>query len=45
VLPWHGIQALITYHPAYFLRNNSQTYLGEQDFRYLRELYDALPSR
>lgn len=45
VLDWQGIRTLITYHPAYFLRNNSQTYLGEQDFRHLRDLYDALPPR
>lgn len=44
-LPWNNLQVLVTYHPAYFLRNNSQTYLGEQDFRLLRELYDSLPPR
>lgn len=40
VLPWFGMQVLVTYHPAYFLRNASHTYLGEQDFRLLRKLYD-----
>jgi uracil-DNA glycosylase len=42
VIPWNGIQVLVTYHPAYFLRSMNQLYLGEQDFRKLRELYDAL---
>jgi uracil-DNA glycosylase family 4 len=40
MLPWHDMQVLITYHPAYFLRNNSQQFLGEQDFQLLRRLYD-----
>lgn len=40
VIPWQGIQVLVTYHPAYYLRNNSQQYLGEQDFQLLRRLYD-----
>jgi len=40
VIPWHGMQVLITYHPAYYLRNASQQYLGEQDFRLMRRLYD-----
>ncbi|MBI5059707.1 uracil-DNA glycosylase [candidate division KSB1 bacterium] len=44
VIPWHGLQILVTYHPAYFLRSMNQLYLGEQDFRKLRELYDALPA-
>ena len=40
VLPWHGMQVLITYHPAYYLRNASQQYLAEQDFRLMRRMYD-----
>jgi uracil-DNA glycosylase len=42
VIPWHGMQVLVTYHPAYYLRNGSQTTLGEQDFKLLRSLYDGL---
>lgn len=42
-LPWQGMQVLVTYHPAYYLRNSSQLHLGEQDFQLLRRLYDELP--
>jgi uracil-DNA glycosylase family 4 len=42
VLPWHGMQVLVTYHPAYFLRNASHQFLGDQDFRLLRKLYDDI---
>jgi DNA polymerase len=42
-LPWKGMQVLVTYHPAYYLRNSSQLQLGEQDFQLLRRLYDELP--
>ncbi len=42
-LPWQGMQVLVTYHPAYYLRNSSQVTLGEQDFKLLRRLYDELP--
>ncbi len=45
VFPWHGMRMLVTYHPAYFLRNMTQVQLGEQDFRLLKSLYDELPSR
>lgn len=44
ILPWHGMQVLVTYHPAYYLRNQSQLMLGEQDFQLLRRLYDELPA-
>lgn len=40
VLPWHGMQVLVTYHPAYYLRNSSQFTSGRQDFALLRRLYD-----
>jgi uracil-DNA glycosylase len=40
VLPWQNLQVLVTYHPAYYLRNNSQLYLGQQDFKTLRRLFD-----
>jgi uracil-DNA glycosylase len=40
IFPWNGKQVLVTYHPAYYLRNSSQTVLGEQDFQLLRRLYD-----
>jgi uracil-DNA glycosylase len=42
-LPWQGMQVLVTYHPAYYLRNSSQLQLGQQDFQLLRRLYDELP--
>ena len=42
VLPWHGTQVLVTYHPAYFLRNAGHQYWGDQDFRLLRKLYDEI---
>ncbi len=42
VLPWNGMQVLVTYHPAYYLHNGSQTAIGEQDFRLLRSLYDEI---
>ena len=42
LLPWHDTQVLVTYHPAYFLRNASHQYLGDQDFRLLRKLYDEI---
>lgn len=45
VLPWRGMQVLITYHPAYYLRSAGQRYLGDQDFRVMRRLYDELPAR
>ncbi len=45
VIPWKGLRVLVTYHPAYFLRNQSQLYIGEQDFRLLKKLYDELPAR
>lgn len=40
VIPWQGMQVLVTYHPAYYLRNMNQRTLGEQDFRQLRQMYD-----
>ncbi|MDD5088162.1 MAG: uracil-DNA glycosylase [bacterium] len=42
VIPWQGMQVLVTYHPAYYLRNMNQRTLGEQDFRLLRQMYDEL---
>jgi uracil-DNA glycosylase family 4 len=42
VLPWHDARVLVTYHPAYFLRNASHQYFGDQDFRLLRKLYDEI---
>lgn len=42
VLPWHGMQVLVTYHPAYYLRNMGNLHIGEEDFRLLRRLYDEL---
>ena len=43
VIPWEGMQLLVTYHPAYYLRNMSQKVHGDADFKLLRELYDKLP--
>jgi uracil-DNA glycosylase len=43
VLPWQGFQVLVTYHPAYYLRNMNQLHYGEEDFQLLRRLYDELP--
>ncbi|RPH92666.1 uracil-DNA glycosylase [candidate division KSB1 bacterium] len=40
ILPWNDRQVLVTYHPAYYLRNMNFLNLGEQDFRLLRSLYD-----
>jgi uracil-DNA glycosylase family 4 len=42
VIPWEGMQLLVTYHPAYYLRNMSQKVHGDADFKLLRELYDKL---
>jgi uracil-DNA glycosylase len=42
VLPWQEIKVLVTYHPAYYLRNMSQLHFGEEDFQLLRRLYDEL---
>jgi len=42
VLPWQGMQVLVTYHPAYYLRNMGNVHFGEEDFRLLRTLYDGL---
>ncbi|MBL0060588.1 MAG: uracil-DNA glycosylase [bacterium] len=43
VIPWEGMQLLVTYHPAYFLRNMTQKVHGDADFKLLRKLYDQLP--
>lgn len=45
VVPWHGLQVMVTYHPAYYLRNGSQLATGMEDFRLLKKLYDELPKR
>ncbi len=42
VLPWEGMKLLVTYHPAYYLRNMSQKIHGDADFKLLRELFDQL---
>jgi uracil-DNA glycosylase len=44
VLPWQGMQVLVTYHPAYYLRNMGNLHFGEEDFQLLRKLYDELPA-
>jgi DNA polymerase len=43
VLPWQGFQVLVTYHPAYYLRNMNNVHFGEEDFALLRRLHDELP--
>lgn len=43
VIPWEGMKLLVTYHPAYYLRNMSQKVHGEADFKLLRKLLDELP--
>lgn len=45
VFPYEGMQALVTYHPAYYLRNMTQRVQGEADFKLLRKLFDDLPPR
>jgi DNA polymerase len=45
LIPWEGMQVMVTYHPAYFLRNMTQLPLGEEDFRHPRRIYDALPAQ
>jgi DNA polymerase len=45
VVPWHDMVVMVTYHPAYYLRNQSQLATGMEDFRLLRKLYDELPNR
>ena len=45
VVPWHHMQVMVTYHPAYYLRNASQLTTGMEDFRMLKKLYDELPRR
>jgi DNA polymerase len=40
VLPWEGFEVLVTYHPAYYLRNMGNLHFGEEDFQLLRRLYD-----
>lgn len=42
VFPWEGMQLLVTYHPAYYLRNMTQKVHGDADFKLLRKLYDQL---
>jgi uracil-DNA glycosylase len=42
VLPWQGFQVLVTYHPAYYLRNMNNVHIGQEDFQLLRRLYDEL---
>jgi uracil-DNA glycosylase family 4 len=38
VIPWEGMKLLVTYHPAYYLRNMSQKVHGDADFKLLRSL-------
>lgn len=45
VVPWHDMQVMVTYHPAYYLRNSTQLATGMEDFRLLKKLYDELPKR
>jgi uracil-DNA glycosylase family 4 len=45
VISWEGMNALVTYHPAYYLRNMTQRVYGEADFKLLRKLFDELPPR
>ena len=45
VVPWYWMQVMVTYHPAYYLRNSGQLVTGQQDFKLLRKLYDELPPR
>jgi DNA polymerase len=45
IFPYEGMQALVTYHPAYYLRNMTQRVHGEADFKLLRKLFDELPAR
>ncbi len=45
VVPWYWMQVMVTYHPAYYLRNQSQLATGQLDFKLLRKLYDELPER
>ena len=45
VVPWHDMQVMVTYHPAYYLRNSSQLSTGQQDFKLLRKIYDELPMK
>jgi len=33
VVPWHDMQVMVTYHPAYYLRNASQLVVGREDFK------------
>ena len=42
VIPWEGMRLLVTYHPAYYLRNMSQKVYGDEDLKLLRKLYDEL---
>jgi uracil-DNA glycosylase family 4 len=39
---WEGAQVLVTYHTAYYLRNQSEIHWGQQDFAMLRRLYDEM---
>ena len=45
VLPWEGMEVLVTYHPAYYLRNMSNLHFGEDDFQLLRRLFDNLSKK
>ncbi|MBU0507380.1 uracil-DNA glycosylase [bacterium] len=42
VIPWQGMKVLVTYHPAYYLRNMSQRRFGDQDFQLMRKMYDEM---
>lgn len=45
VVPWHDMVVMVTYHPAYYLRNSSQLVTGQEDFKMLRKIYDELPRK
>jgi DNA polymerase len=44
LFPWEGAQVLVTYHTAYYLRNPNDIHWGQEDFAFLRQLYDEMQS-
>jgi DNA polymerase len=42
IFPWEGVQVLVTYHTAYYLRNPNGISFGQEDFALLRRLYDDM---
>jgi DNA polymerase len=45
VVPWHDMHVMVTYHPAYYLRNSTQLATGMEDFKMLRKLHDELRNK